>query len=95
VKPNKPEEPQLTAARRGRVDEDPGQRKPRPAADNLDHRDSARNDSHLRRSSDDSDGAEICSPAVAEVARAQRRNGDGVEQAQADDTDLRRTTQIR
>jgi hypothetical protein len=29
VKPNKPEEPQLNAARLGRVDEDLGQRKPR------------------------------------------------------------------
>lgn len=61
MKPNKPEEPQLTAARLGRLDEDPGQRKPRwtaavTAADNQGHLNSARNGSHLRR---DSNGADL------------------------------------
>jgi hypothetical protein len=58
----------------------------RPAADNQDHRDSACNGSHLRRSSDGSDGADLQSyPAQKWRGRrsgsgGQRRNGDGAEQ---------------
>jgi hypothetical protein len=73
----------------------------RPAADNQDHRDSACNGSHLRRSSDGSDGADLQSyPAQKWRGRrsgsgGQRRNGDGAEQgaggrhkSEADSADL-------
>jgi hypothetical protein len=65
----------------------------RPATDNQDHRDSARNGSHLRRSSVGSDGVDLQRRRTARKWRGrrsggQRRNGDGAEQVR------RRTTQI-